>query len=451
MGTRRTLISVAAVVAVAAAALVVARSCAPDDGKVSAPGARPPAETKRDVRAPRIRPQQPAETAPDAPAAAEPPTPSPATKDVPKLRIWGRVVDDLGRVVEGAEVEVRAWSGKDFDVKTTTLQTASRVDGAFEVIVDRDRASDGFGLATSKDGHVEGWRAVKAAEYDETQGADVTAERARAVTGRILDGAGKPIAGTTVQLWYGAETTWPSEPDAQGRFRTPARGPRRALELVVEAPGYPTRRIELKAADEELTDAGEIIFRRGLRVAGVVVDNKGNAVADLGLVLGNVAGGWQNAPRTRTDGAGRFEFTDVAEGEVGVGVDVEQSQGGATGAKRKYRGGLGDIKAGRTDVRLVVGAETTLWLRFVDADTRKPVDVQSAKYGVRAAGTPEPETPPHGASGSDPLLSASMTVLAGERYDVTVRSPGFDDAHVDNVEVGDAAEQTVDVPMRRTR
>jgi hypothetical protein len=379
------------------------------------------------------------------PREAEPP---PAARP---LRIHGRIVDSSGVGVGGAEFEVRAWSGKEPDLLWTTASGAASPDGTFEADLDPALAALGFGVETRAEGFLEGWVSVEAADYDEERGIEVPVEPARSVAGRVVDGYALPIPGTVVQLWYGSETTWPTPAAADGRFRTPARAPRKAFDLIVEAPGYPRRVMPLPAAPgEESTDVGDLVFRRGGRLAGIVVDPGGRPVADLPLLLANIAGSPPGAPRARTDGGGRFEFTDLGEGMVGVIVDEPATALDSAGNGRRWRGGPGDdVPVGRTDVRVVVVAETTIVLRFVDAATGDPLLVTSSVSLIRPSGSPEPEGSPGRTSSSSPYGSERRTVLPGVRYDVLVKSPGFEDARLPGIDVPDVAEATVDVPLRR--
>ncbi len=450
----------AALAAAVVAALLLARSCAtgpersPDGLPDEAPASIPD-EARRPARAARPRSAVPADVPANGPVpgtATAPPSKSevPADDAKPKLRIRGRVLDEFGAGVGGAEIEVRAWSGNEADPQWFEVEDVAGADGAFDLTIDRERATRGFGIGTTAKGHVEGRRVVKLDAYDETRGIDVVVEPARAISGRVLDGDAKPIPGTTVQLWYGSETTWPTTVDADGRFRTPPHGPRRAFELWVEAPGYPARSVPLAATTSDVTDVGDIVFRRGGRIAGVVVDARGKPVQDLWLEVAQVRDEKNPAPRCRTDTNGRFEFTDLAGDTITIHVSVPDGEGGPAGARRTYRGGASEIRAGRADVHLVVTTECRVKLVFIDADTRKPVDVRKAEYGLRYEGGPEPERLGQGAS-SSPLLSTFLSAESGRRYDLTVRSAGFEDAHVNGIDVGDAAEVAIDVPMRRVR
>jgi hypothetical protein len=449
----------AAIAAAAVAAVLLARSCGsePETRPATPSPATPtPDAAPRPARSARPRSDAPAdvvakpESAPEAAAAPAGKTEVAVDEKKPKLRIRGRVLDEFGVGVGSAEIEVRAWSGTESDPQWFTVQDAAGADGSFDLTIARDRATRGFGIATTANGHVEGWRAVKLEAYDETRGVDIVVEPARAIAGRVIDGDARPIPGTTVQLWYGSETTWPTSVDGEGRFRTPPHGPRRAFELWVEAPGYPSRSVALAATTSDLTDVGDIVFRRGGRVSGVVVDARGKPVQDLWLVVSQIRDEKNPAPRCRTDTNGRFEFTDLPQDLVTIYVDVSDSEGGPAGGRRRYRGGASEIRAGATDVRLVVEGECSVKLLFIDADTRKPVDVQRAEYGLRYEGDPEPERLGQGGS-SSPMLSTFLSVQSGRRYDLTVRSSGFEDAHVNGIDVGDAGELQLDVPMRRAR
>jgi hypothetical protein len=456
-GSRRVVLAVAALSALAA--LLLVRSCEgpivdpPPYADAAAPSA--PRKDGAPVAAPRAR-ARPSDAPAADPAATLPAADGPSTSGAPqeppvtKLRIHGRVREESGKGVAGAEFEIRAWSGNEPDVQWFSLTGKADDNGTFDVSIDAARASIGFGIETSADGHLEGWVHVKRAEYDEAKGVDVVVERGRAIVGRVIDGEGRPIARTTVQLWYGSETTWPTTVGEDGRFRTPSRAPLRAFDLVVEAPGHSRRSVPIVAADAEETDVGDIVFRSGGRIAGVVVDRAGRPVPDLQLTFERIAGKEGRVPRCRTDSEGRFEFTDVGEDPATVYVDINDPLGGPAGARLRYRGFVNDVAPGRTDVRIVAAAWTTIRLMFVDALTGKPVDVKKAEYGLRYEGTPEPERLGQGASGSDPLVSTVMSAECGRRYDLTVRCPGFDVARVNGIEVGDVAELEVRVPMRRS-
>jgi hypothetical protein len=447
--TRRFGAALAGIAVALVCAFLLLRSCGTSSGPP--PGGAPPEADAPAVPAPPPPaasgvPAGPAEPPPAAAAATSPAPTDPAPAAT--LRIHGRLVDEGKTGIAGCVVEVRAWSGTGLAAKWSMTRTRSGADGAFEVRIDPAIATEGFGVAATPEGFVEAWRMVKPGEYDEALGVEVVAERARSIVGRVVDDAGRPIPKSGVQLWYGSDTTWPTEGDAEGRFRTPRRAPARAFELIVEAPGYPIRRVPVPASAEDPTDVGDVVFRRGGRIAGTVADSAGNPVQDLRLVLLGVAGPDDAAPRARTDDAGRFEFTDLGEGPVVLCVDAPDGKGGPPGARREYRGRLEVVVAGSAEVKLVVRTETTVVLRFVDAATGKPVDVRKAEYGLRAEGAPEPEHLGQGVSASDALTSTRLSAWPG-RHDLTVRSPGFEDARVNGFEIPDRPEFTLDVPMRR--
>ena len=437
-----------AIAAILIALALLARSCGGPDGPGPLPAGPGSGREPPPRGSPNPEPGTPAgeAAAPEIRGEAVPPADPPAVGDpVPStgIRIHGRVVDEGRTGVAGAGIELRAWSGTEPDIRWSTILGVSGADGAFELVIDRGLATKGFGVATTADGFVEALRIVKPGEYDEEAGLEVVVEPGRAVVGRVLDEYGGPIPGTVVLLWYGSETTWPTEAGADGRFRTPRHGPVRAFNLVIEAPGFPRRTVPLPDSVEDPTDAGDLVFRRGGSLSGIVVDGAGVPVPDLPLVLLGVAGPIDRAPRARTDGGGRFEFAELGEGAVDVCVD-----GPAGGTGRSWRGLAEDVEVGTRDLRVVVRTEARVVLRFVDAATGRPVDVGKAEYGLREEGTPEPERLGHGASSTDPLLSTILSAWPG-RYDLTVRSPGFEVVRVHGFEVQDIPEVTLDVPMRR--
>jgi len=365
------------------------------------------------------------------------------------FRIHGRVVGDRGTGVAGARVEVRAWSGDERDVKWSVYVATTGPGGEFSVAADRALCSLGFGIETAAEGFLEAWVALKPGEYDEERGVEVRVEQGRSIVGRILDEYARPLPRAGVQLWYGSETTWPTEVDAEGRFRTPARAPRRAFEVIAFAPGHPRRIVPVPAASsEEVADLGDLVFRRGGRLSGIAVDAAGHPLRDIPLCLTGIV---DASPSTRTDDGGRFEFADLGEGTVGVFVGPPGSAKDAAGNLRSWSGGLDAVVVGRTDLKVVLTGETTVILRFVDAGTGAPVLVTKTEIGGWPSGTPEPERPGRGTASSDPYGSDRLPVRSGARYDFLVRSPGFEDARVAGIDVPDVAETTVDVPMRRSR
>jgi protocatechuate 3,4-dioxygenase beta subunit len=397
------------------------------------------------------------EDTPTPPTASEPEPSSPpsvTTGEEPattqKLRVRGRVVDSNGARVSGAKVEVRAWSGVEPNVKWFTTSTIADQSGEFEVSLDADRATIGFGVETKAKGYVEGWCSVKRADYDESRGVDVVVQPARAIVGRVIDADARPVAGTTVQLWYGSETTWPTKVDADGRFRTPPHAPRTAFELIVEAPGFARRPIAIIAADEASTDVGEIVLQHFPGVSGVVVDPGGQPVENLVLTIEQVEDSERRAPRCATDSAGRFSFESVPSEKVTIHA-MPGAEGGSAGQRRRYGVYEQNVQAGRRDVRIVARPWATVTLKFVDALTGKPIDLSRVEYDIRYEGAPEPERLPHASSSTSPQTSTIVSVESGRRYDVTVRAAGYDVARRSGIDVADVAGVDIEIPLHRAR
>lgn len=385
-------------------------------------------------------------------ATVPPPTVAPSlAESSPGLVVRGRVRTSEGVGVVGVSVELRAWSGSKTRPTWSNREVKTGLGGVYEFSIEPPVASAGFVVVVSAEGFLEVWRAVDPKDYDGAQSIDLEIETARSIACRVLDADARPIPGASAMLWYGSDSTWPTSADREGRIRTPARAPHRAFELIVEAPGYPRREVPVAASTLDRTDIGDVVFRKGGVVAGVVVDGRGEPVEDLNLVILNLGpSGKASDVRAKTDARGRFEFSDLGLGIVSIFADAP-NLGGPPGARRAYRGGIGGVEVGRRDVRIVCGTECLLILRFVDAVTGEPLDVHEAEYGARYEGTPVPEQLGAGGSGSDPFRTARLTVASGHRYDVAVRSPGFELGRADGIDVRDLEEIAVDVRLTRSK
>ena len=213
-------------------------------------------------------------------AASAAPATDEATDD--QVTIPGRVLDAAGNPVEGAIVRVVRWFGGGPEVDHRPLaETTSDREGRFAITyhksqfkadVDRPERWKRVAVAASKPGQgsdavLRGKKGVPDGEQAELRlpGDDL------AITGRLLDLEGRPLAGVTVacdrlriptgedlSAWIAAVkhgdssledqkhfrgTFWPEvagltpqQTDADGRFRLAGIGRERALDLVLEGP-----------------------------------------------------------------------------------------------------------------------------------------------------------------------------------------------------------------------
>ncbi|MCE9581724.1 MAG: carboxypeptidase-like regulatory domain-containing protein, partial [Planctomycetes bacterium] len=153
-------------------------------------------------------------------------------------------------------------------------------------------------------------------------------EKGARVTGRIVDAAGKPVAGASVSASHAS----PSPPDVQttggdGRFMVEDLAGGAVSLLVVRADGSGQLELEFDTpAIGELVDLGDIALAAAGAIAGRVLSAEGNPAPGVTVVLnGSEADRLRLRPgaspetespehRVRTDDLGRFAFPGLAPG-----------------------------------------------------------------------------------------------------------------------------------------
>jgi len=193
---------------------------------------------------------------------------------------------------------------------------------------------------------------------------------APALTGRVVDAFGRPVAAARVFAADGARggfmpaidtidpETMPfiqrveGESGPDGRFalgRAPGRG---ALRVAVRAPGFAPLRVVRELSAQAPADLGDLVLEASVVLSGKVVDSAGRAVAGAelfglpldapGLVVLVVGGG--GGRLSTTDASGAFRIDELAAGPYRLQVrhpehpdrDVE----GATEEPGEVLGGL---------------------------------------------------------------------------------------------------------------
>ncbi|HMF09736.1 MAG TPA: carboxypeptidase-like regulatory domain-containing protein, partial [Thermoanaerobaculia bacterium] len=157
--------------------------------------------------------------------------------------------------------------------------------------------------------------------------------RAGSVRGRLIDAAGNPIAGASVQ-WFpyrdadqtlldqmsgkDASALGEIKTDASGNFRLPLEKPGVEVGLVVRPPGLPSARFEGPFDAGEDTDLFDIPVPAAQKVAGSVVDESGRPISGARVIArgsevlsGNDAVSFSE---TRTLSDGTFSMPDAPPG-----------------------------------------------------------------------------------------------------------------------------------------
>ncbi len=246
----------------------------------------------------------------------------PALALVPVAALQGLVVDASGKPLAGVELRAASTARRASDVE---LRTHTQAPGAFRL--SGLKPGDSYRLVASHDGFVPFRLTVPApATGAAPTPLRIVLDRGRAAAGRVVDAAGKPVAGAEVRLLPAAsddlriarETTVRALTDAAGAFRIDRLSPG-AFDLRARAQGFaPTlvRRVSLPAGTAA-ADLGTLVLQRGATLDGRVVDGAGNPLAGAtvqltppsglsvwDLPLEGEPGGWEQV--TASDGAFSF-------------------------------------------------------------------------------------------------------------------------------------------------
>jgi protocatechuate 3,4-dioxygenase beta subunit len=267
------------------------------------------------------------------------------TLDVKLVRggdVSGKVTDATGAPVAKAEVRAFApFSPTAVSVAETDAEGRYRLlrlrPGDYSVKATASNAESG---APSQDGVRPG-----------TEGVDFRLEPFPAVTGHVVDQAGRAVSSYTLALTPIDRRPDPGSvkrpsavktmraidvKDDGGFFRVPFVDPGRYV-VDLKAPGQaPTRGEEVEIRSGADQDLGQLVIRAGGRVTGVVLDDRGLPVPDVDVLLARIGGGAvppldpvkslsgkavDASFAGRTDGVGRYRLDAVAQGQYLIRFD----------------------------------------------------------------------------------------------------------------------------------
>jgi hypothetical protein len=379
----------------------------------------------------------------------------------PAVVVRGRVL--RGESAEaGADVELSAspWFGSDFGL---TMKAKSDAEGRFEsppiAVAGVDRLNPPYVHATTKD---------MARGYAETEIDQLDAELVvRLVSGftaraRFVDADGKPVA---VELRAAGSRSYGAKSDADGRVEL--RLPAGKYEFVAL---HETDRSYIADFDVEVAcspfiadpivgnwktahavgaatdgsrdvDFGDVLFARGKPVTGLVVDPGGKPVAraSASLSLREVRVG-----SVVTDAEGRFTFPEVGDEPHRVYVRETLADPTSTGARRAT---VENVRGGDPELRVVVGDNFAVFIRFLAEGDRTPVTAPDVK--LRAFRHGETASCAGISSVGDPMSDAAIVVPAAGSYDVEVTVAGYEPQRFESVEVVAGRPTSLDLLLRK--
>ncbi|MBI4881444.1 MAG: carboxypeptidase regulatory-like domain-containing protein, partial [Planctomycetes bacterium] len=205
-------------------------------------------------------------------------------------RVFGRVIDEAGSPIEGAEVTLAQRLGRRFrdaaEEKNSARRTAQ--DGRFlfeEVAPER-----GLTLCVRLERHADVTREIPESLAGDLDLGDLVAELGGSLAGRVLDEAGNPVAGAEVKAWHRKLTEGPNvdilfsldlsgvgvratTADASGFFLLHGLPAGEAIALA-RAEGYTSESVTgISIRKGGLTGDVTITLSSGGAIEGVVVDD----------------------------------------------------------------------------------------------------------------------------------------------------------------------------------
>ncbi len=321
----------------------------------------------------------------------------------PASKASGRVVDDAGEGVAGAEVRLSPQAPPDGvagvpRARQGTLSVVSDEQGGFlfRQVMSGPAQIDAYASGFAPSAEI----AVEVPPAGSLKELRLVLKRGAVLAGVISNSRGDPVEKARVQAGRPSTVT-----DTQGRYR---------LEGVI--PG--TRRVSVRHSDyNELKtqmdiqpeiNRGDFVLTGGWPVAGRTVDEDGRPVAGARVAIQGQEGAEQRAYRTVSDEAGEFRFPRVADGTY----DLEAAREGYADTRRAQALRV-DGAAAETEVVLAKGG--AVWGQILGLATQELawVEVQAKdRFGLTRRGQ------------ADYRGAYEIADLAHGDYRITARLPG---------------------------
>lgn len=316
-----------------------------------------------------------------APAAAPDTKTTPAAAPAGVSRIGGKVVDERGNPIAGANVVVDAFyrvpGGQPVGPRYVTVTTDAQGQWSLGGVPDKcDRISIGkyhFDYISTYDGSA-GFFAMEEIKDDTAlrQGNAVfTLKRGVMIEGTVVGQDGQPIARAGIGLGQDrvASNALPETyTDNTGQFSI-ATHPTGITYLTVKAAGHAPQLFKLQMNGQEQTL--EVRLKQGEKLTGRVVDGKGNSVPQAYVYIDTWQGCRTITTTLRTDATGAFSWNEAPADAVLVDVEGQ-------GFARKSRVSL---TAGAKN-EIVMTPPATVHGSVLDAETNQPINSFNVIPGI---------------------------------------------------------------------
>ncbi len=280
--------------------------------------------------------------------------------------ISGRVLDSSGKPITGARVQWTAYRSDDEALLDETAgkdpavlgEAASDADGRFRVILDKPGVS--VALRIVAPGRPSARFPGPFDSSEENSLFDVQIQSAQPMSGRVVDEAGKPVAGAKV-LVVSTDGVLDGDRRSLGEARTGPDGafsvpdaPEGARAVVVRTANFvPATRVQLEPRAEE-----RITLQRGGSGRGLVTDPSGKPAAGVIVTTEDAA--------AQTDSAGKYRLTGLPAGSIHVQALSKEDAAARTDGVRVRSGA-------ETEANLKLKPGVAISGTVVEEGSRRPV------------------------------------------------------------------------------
>jgi len=345
--------------------------------------------------------------------------------------ISGTVRDEAGRPVKGAVVRAegdQVWTAPPPERSDARgeFQVCGTPPGEYSVVAREGSRAPGF--------------ATVVVDPDGPANAVITLADGGFATGRILDGAGTPLAGRArVETVEGhgipafAADQLSADARADGIF-TLGPLPLGTLGVSVSAAGHVARRVEAGiSASGRSVDLGDLVLETGLAIRGRVRDRQGNAVGGASVHAERAMPGEASESDTTAGEDGRFTVAGLRPGRYSVSAS-------ATG----YARASVEVEAGASPLDIVLGVAGEIAGRVVDADGAAVEDARVTAQGAGEERTPDRHFSGRAEEGDGRFV---LRAVGAGTYSLRAQADGRGEAAVSDVRV--AAGGRTDVGVLR--